>query len=1184
VKDALQMNLSANATGSNGAAAGANTAGNAGGDGILYNEPLEIVTVPGAYVVTGGTGSAGGADVADTGGSAGGTGGDGVNFSGQNGTALTAGNFTGLVNDSVITGGNGGNGSASGAATSGHVSGGNGGYGGNGVTAYANFSEISGTGTVTGGTGGTAGDTGGDTGGIGGFGGDGIVISNNNAQLNSMGAIVGGNGGNGGIGNGALSGYGGYGGAAAGSVGQAGMAGDGGYGIDIDALGTDATATIGATATILGGSIGVNGAPGSGIAAIDGAVDGVGIGVEGTGGTITNNGTVEGGSAGAGVATGIYASTTLLTNAGHVIATSGDAVRVEDYFNYGAVMLSTLANTGTISATTGNAVKIAGDQGGGHIGTLTNSGTISATSGNAILIDDAGGGGATIGTLTNTGIISATSGVALDIVNGGVLTTLNNSGTIQGAIVLGSTGTFNNAGASTLSGGASTAGAINNTGTITIDSGETFTTTDASGRGTYTFQLTPGSAPLNGTEGQLISGTTNLTGATIQVAPAAGSFVNDSLFEIVAGTGVAVTGVTATPTDVGATHGDTATYKFYDVLGGTTLSSAFGGAIVPGNADDVFIIAVNQDTTTIPPPTINNSGNFNLTDWDLTLPVNSSGGTTGTAATVSNLANFTSPYFYDNADGSMTFNAPVVGATTNSTFGAGSGLNELNSAGAPAGWNLATGGTMSATLEVNSVPALTTGGEGSVIIGQVMVQNSNIALIQLYYDAGNIYFRNTLYSGEQDTYQFTDAAGNTPSIGLNQKFSYMINAQGSTLTAEVIINGDTYTSVTQIDSSWQSLPLYFKAGVYDGDVGTAGTSLPQATGAGQATFYGLDMSHTAGDGLGGLTAPVNASTTTTTYSPPVAHTETYTGTENQLITGNMLTTDTDPNGLALSITPATLTTAHGAVVENANGTFTYTPATNFAGTDTFNYTAEDTAGLSSTGTVNITVTAPSTTPSTTPSTAPVAETADFTSSESDPMFGNVLINNGNGADTDPNGSWLSIAAATLKTAHGASVTETSDGTITYIPAANFVGTDTFTYTLKDGAGHTSTGMVDVTVEPISTTGVVTFGPGSNMLFGAADDTFVFKAANLGTGVDTIRNFSVAENNKIDISDVLSGHYNSATEALSNFVNIVTSGSNSIVEVDLTGHAGASGWSQVATLFGVTGLNEQSLVQHGNLIV
>ncbi len=361
------------------------------------------------------------------------------------------------------------------------------------------------------------------------------------------------------------------------------------------------------------------------------------------------------------------------------------------------------------------------------------------------------------------------------------------------------------------------------------------------------------------------------------------------------------------------------------------------------------------------------------------------------------------------------------------------------------------------------------------------------------------------------------------------------------------------------------------------------TYTPAAGFTGTDTVYYTLVDSAGLKSSGLMTLTVNAPVQT--QSPPVANVDSFTGTENHAITGNVITNDTDPNGLALSIAAATVTTAHGSVVENANGTFTYTPAANFTGTDTFHYTLKDTAGLSSTGTANVTVTAPSTAPPT----APAAQTDHFTSSENDPMFGNVLVNNGNGADTDPNGLHLSLTAATLKTAHGGAVTEATDGTVTYIAAKNFVGTDTFNYTVKDSAGHTSTGTVDVTVEPLGKTGVVTFGSGSNMLFGGdggpgGSDTYVFKAANLGTGVDTIRDFSLSQNDKIDISDVLSGHYNPATQALSNFVNIVTSGGSSIVEVDLTGHAGASGWNQVVRIFSVTGLNEQSLVHHGNLIV
>jgi beta-glucanase (GH16 family) len=511
-----------------------------------------------------------------------------------------------------------------------------------------------------------------------------------------------------------------------------------------------------------------------------------------------------------------------------------------------------------------------------------------------------------------------------------------------------------------------------------------------------------------------------------------------------------------------------------------------------------------------------------------------------------------------------------------------------------------------ATITVNAPPSALpdsfTGAENKVITGNVMTNDNDPNGLSLSVVAATIttahggtvvqnangtftYTPATNFVGT-DTYNYTlnDTAGLTatgtvtltvtapidmPPVAVQD---YFTGAQNHALTGNVLANNGG-----GVDSDPNGLILSVTAGTITTAHG--GSVVLAANGAFTYTpasgFSGTDTFNYTLKDSAGLTATGPA--TITVNAPPTALPDSFTGAENKPITGNVMTNDNDPNGLALSVVAATIKTAHGGtVVQNANGTFTYTPATNFVGTDSYNYTLEDTANLTAIGTVAFTVTAAA-------STAPVTKTDDFTSSENDPMFGNVLANNGNGADTDPNGLGLSIANATLRTAHGGAVTENSDGTITYIPAANFVGTDSFSYTLKDSAGHTSTGTVDITVEPVSNT--VTFGPGSNMLFGAAgSDTFVFKAANLGTGVDTIRNFSVAENDKIDISNVLSGHYNPATEALSNFVNVVTSGSNSIVEVDLTGHAGASGWTQVVTVFDVTGLNEQSLVQHGNLIV
>ena len=75
--------------------------------------------------------------------------------------------------------------------------------------------------------------------------------------------------------------------------------------------------------------------------------------------------------------------------------------------------------------------------------------------------------------------------------------------------------------------------------------------------------------------------------------------------------------------------------------------------------------------------------------------------------------------------------------------------------------------------------------------------------------------------------------------------------------------------------------------------------------------------------------------------------------------GNVLNGDSDPDsGDPVTLT-GTTTPAHGSVSVNPDGTFTYTPAAGFSGTDSFTYTITDTDDpsnpKSATGTVTITV-------------------------------------------------------------------------------------------------------------------------------------------------------------------------------------------------------------------------------------
>lgn len=73
-----------------------------------------------------------------------------------------------------------------------------------------------------------------------------------------------------------------------------------------------------------------------------------------------------------------------------------------------------------------------------------------------------------------------------------------------------------------------------------------------------------------------------------------------------------------------------------------------------------------------------------------------------------------------------------------------------------------------------------------------------------------------------------------------------------------------------------------------------------------------------------------------------------------------------------------------------------------------------------------------------------------------PVAVSVLSN-----DRDPDGDPLQVVK--LSAPKSGKAVSRRDGTLSYKPNAGFVGTDTFTYTVEDGKGHTATGKVTVTV-------------------------------------------------------------------------------------------------------------------------
>ncbi|WP_243374855.1 polysaccharide lyase family 7 protein [Microvirga solisilvae] len=254
-------------------------------------------------------------------------------------------------------------------------------------------------------------------------------------------------------------------------------------------------------------------------------------------------------------------------------------------------------------------------------------------------------------------------------------------------------------------------------------------------------------------------------------------------------------------------------------------------------------------------PNVAPSGNFDLSNWKITLPVDSSGTISGTAVEVQNLSGYqNSKYFYTGPDGAMVFYAPVDGATTSGSSYARSELREMNGS-SKAAWNLSTGGFMSATLEVDAAP-MRDGQGKKLVIGQIHGQDDE--LVRLYWQDNKLYFANDQSGSDNKEHNFTFKAddGSAPDVSLNEKFSYTINAKGNVLDVDVYADGKVYHSHTTINSVWQSDTFYFKAGAYLGANETNGS------GYGQTSFYALSFNHN-----GTTTTPSTPTTPTTPTNP-----------------------------------------------------------------------------------------------------------------------------------------------------------------------------------------------------------------------------------------------------------------------------------------------------------------------------
>ena len=193
-------------------------------------------------------------------------------------------------------------------------------------------------------------------------------------------------------------------------------------------------------------------------------------------------------------------------------------------------------------------------------------------------------------------------------------------------------------------------------------------------------------------------------------------------------------------------------------------------------------------------------------------------------------------------------------------------------------------------------------------------------------------------------------------------------------------------------------------------------------------------------------------TVTAVNDAPVANTQSVSTAEDTAKAITLGGSDTEGSGLSYNVVASP---SHG-VLSGTAPNLTYTPTTNYAGSDSFTFKINDGELDSAIATVNITITPVND--------APSAVNDNVTVNEDASVSIDILDN-----DNDPEGK-LNRAAVNITAlpTNGTISVSSSTGAVFYIPNADYAGTDSFQYQVSDTSGSASNSAeVTITVTEVN---------------------------------------------------------------------------------------------------------------------
>ncbi len=216
-----------------------------------------------------------------------------------------------------------------------------------------------------------------------------------------------------------------------------------------------------------------------------------------------------------------------------------------------------------------------------------------------------------------------------------------------------------------------------------------------------------------------------------------------------------------------------------------------------------------------------------------------------------------------------------------------------------------------------------------------------------------------------------------------------------------------------------------------------------------ANYNGTDrFTYTASDGKATSDPATVTINVAAVNDAPVAAEQALTTDEDTPLNGSVSATDVDGDTLTYAVTSGP---SHGTLKLNTDGSFTYTPAADYNGPDSFTFTASDGTATSDPATVSLTVNPVNN--------APVASGQTLATDEDTPLDGSVSA-------TDVDGDPLTFAV-TSQPSHGSLEFNPATGAFTYTPEANYNGTDSFAFTASDGKATSDPATVALTVNSVN---------------------------------------------------------------------------------------------------------------------